>query len=156
MSCSHVFEWHKQFKEGYKDVEDDSRSGRPSTSRTVDNVEHMKQMSWKSTVIACGRLSQKIWVCRSVKMVPKLLDNDQKEWYVDRRCVRIFLSISKLSMTQRPRTKAFSGSVCHCQSQRKARQLRSKIKLMLIVFFDERNCPHGVLATGSDSQPACL
>ena len=33
-----VFEWHKRFKEGC------GRCGRPSTSRTADNVEHVKQM----------------------------------------------------------------------------------------------------------------
>ena len=44
MSCSSVFEWHKRFKEGHEDVEDDSRSGRPSTSRTADNVECVKQV----------------------------------------------------------------------------------------------------------------
>ena len=44
MSHSRVFEWHKRFKEGREDVEDDSRSGRPSTSRTADNVERVKQM----------------------------------------------------------------------------------------------------------------
>ena len=35
MLRSHVFEWHKRFKEGREDVEDDSRSGRPSTSRAA-------------------------------------------------------------------------------------------------------------------------
>ena len=44
MSRSHVFEWHKWFKEGRDDVGDDSRSGRPSTSRTAYNVECVKQM----------------------------------------------------------------------------------------------------------------
>ena len=44
MSHSRVFEWHKRFKEGREDVEDDSRSGRPLTSRTADNVERVKQM----------------------------------------------------------------------------------------------------------------
>lgn len=44
MSRSRVFEWYKRFKEGREDVEDDSRSGRPSTSRTADNVERVKQM----------------------------------------------------------------------------------------------------------------
>ena len=44
MSRSRVFEWHKQFKEGREDVEDDFRSGRPSTSKTVNNVERVKQM----------------------------------------------------------------------------------------------------------------
>ena len=44
MSRSRVFEWHKRFKEGREEVEDDPRSGRPSTSRTDDNVERVRQM----------------------------------------------------------------------------------------------------------------
>ena len=34
LSRCRVFEWHKKFKEGRKDVEDNPRSGRPSTSKT--------------------------------------------------------------------------------------------------------------------------
>jgi len=38
MSRSRLFEWHRRFKEGREEVEDDhSRSGRPSTSRTEEN-----------------------------------------------------------------------------------------------------------------------
>ena len=44
MSQTYVFEWHKRFKEGCKEVEDDSRSGRSSTSRTEVNVEREKQI----------------------------------------------------------------------------------------------------------------
>ena len=44
MSRTRVFEWHKRFKEGCKEVEDDSRSGRLSTSRTEVNVERAKQI----------------------------------------------------------------------------------------------------------------
>ena len=44
MSRSRVFEWCKRFKEGREDVEDDPRSGRPSTSRNEANVERVKQM----------------------------------------------------------------------------------------------------------------
>ena len=44
VSRSRVFQWRKRFKERREDVEDDSRSGRPSTSRTADNVERVKQM----------------------------------------------------------------------------------------------------------------
>jgi len=32
------FEWHKRFKERREEVEDDLRSGRPSTNRTQENV----------------------------------------------------------------------------------------------------------------------
>ena len=44
MSRTRAFEWHKRFKEGWEEVEDDPRSGRPSTSRTVDNIERVEQM----------------------------------------------------------------------------------------------------------------
>ncbi|XP_061553236.1 protein GVQW3-like [Phycodurus eques] len=44
MSRSRVFEWCKRFKEGREDVEDDPRSGRPSTSRTEANIERVRQM----------------------------------------------------------------------------------------------------------------
>ena len=44
MSRTRAFEWHKRFKERREEVEDDPWSGRPSTSRTADNIERVKQM----------------------------------------------------------------------------------------------------------------
>ena len=44
LSHSTVFLWHKRFKEGREDVEDDPRGGRPSTSRNETNVELVKKM----------------------------------------------------------------------------------------------------------------
>jgi len=43
MSRAWVFKWHKRFKEGKEDVEDDPRSGRPATSRTEENVKLVHQ-----------------------------------------------------------------------------------------------------------------
>ena len=43
MSRTRLFEWHRRFKEGKKEVEDDHRSRRPSTSRTDENVERVRQ-----------------------------------------------------------------------------------------------------------------
>ncbi|XP_022175304.1 putative uncharacterized protein FLJ37770 [Myzus persicae] len=37
LSKARVFEWHKRFCSGRKDVEDDDRSGRPTTSSTNEN-----------------------------------------------------------------------------------------------------------------------
>ena len=34
MKKSSVFEWHRQFKEGQEDVQDDTRSGQPKRQRT--------------------------------------------------------------------------------------------------------------------------
>jgi hypothetical protein len=36
---SDVFEWHRQFKEGREDVQDDPRNGQPKTQRTDSNVD---------------------------------------------------------------------------------------------------------------------
>ena len=44
MSRTRAFEWNMRFNEGGEEVEDDPRSGRPSTSRTADNIERVKQM----------------------------------------------------------------------------------------------------------------
>jgi len=42
LSSSQVFRWHKVFKDGRESVEDEQRTGRPSTSRTENNVAHVK------------------------------------------------------------------------------------------------------------------
>lgn len=43
LSRARVFEWFKRFQDGRKDVEDDSRPGRPSTSKTDVNIETIGQ-----------------------------------------------------------------------------------------------------------------
>jgi hypothetical protein len=39
-----VFEWHSRFKAGRVSVEDDERSGRPSASKTTENVEKFLEL----------------------------------------------------------------------------------------------------------------
>ena len=43
MSRTRIFEWYKRFREGREDVEDDPKSGRPTTSRTNKNVERVRE-----------------------------------------------------------------------------------------------------------------
>jgi hypothetical protein len=44
--CKMCFEWHKRFKEGRENVENDERSGCacPRTHKTDENVENMRNM----------------------------------------------------------------------------------------------------------------
>jgi len=42
LSSSQIFRWHKVFKDGRERVEDEQRAGRPSTSRTENNVARVK------------------------------------------------------------------------------------------------------------------
>jgi len=37
-----VYEWHERFRSGRESVEDDERSGRPSTSKTDENINKMR------------------------------------------------------------------------------------------------------------------
>jgi hypothetical protein len=39
-----VFEWHRRFKKGQVDVQDDSRSVQPKTHRTVANVDRIRTL----------------------------------------------------------------------------------------------------------------
>jgi len=39
-----VYEWHERFKNGRESVEDDERSGRPSTSKTDENINKVREM----------------------------------------------------------------------------------------------------------------
>ena len=41
MSAAQIKVWYKHFKDGWESVESDPRSGRPATSRTPENVEHV-------------------------------------------------------------------------------------------------------------------
>ena len=69
MSRIWIFESHKRFKERRKDVEDDSRSGRPTTSRTNKNVEHMRE-----------KVSS---VCLTVRMITDELSmNNERVWRI--------------------------------------------------------------------------
>jgi len=44
LSRTTIFEWHKRFREGRESVKDDERSGRPTTSRTDDNIDAVDKM----------------------------------------------------------------------------------------------------------------
>ena len=173
MSRTRVFEWHKRFREGREDVEDDPRSGRPTTSRTNKNVERVREkvrsdrrLTVRMIADKLNMNSERVWriitedlgmrkVC--VKVVPRLLNDGQKE-----NCVQVCQDILKqLEITPDllsrvvtsdeswifkydPLTKRQSLEWKSASSPRpkKARLFKSKIKVMLIVFFDVHGIVH--------------
>jgi len=44
MKKSSVFEWHRRFKEGREDVQDDSKSGHTKTQRKDTNVDKVRTL----------------------------------------------------------------------------------------------------------------
>jgi len=98
MSCVRCFKWHASFKRGRTSLEDDERSGRPSTSSTLKNVETIQGLVHEDCrrtikdIAAIVNLSygtvQTILTCDlnmhrvAAKFVPRLLTPEQKEHHV--------------------------------------------------------------------------
>jgi len=93
LSKKNVYKWYKLFTEGREDVNDDARSGRPSTSITDENVEEVKKIVMENrritrevvedVSISVGSyhtiFSDVLGMKRvAAKFVPKLLNFDQK------------------------------------------------------------------------------
>ena len=95
MSRTRTFEWHKQFKEGREDCEDDPRSGRPLTSRSVENIDRVRQLVRADRRLTVRMIADDLSISKDsvwailtehlemrkvcAKMVPKLLSQEQKE-----------------------------------------------------------------------------
>jgi len=98
MSRARCFEWHVHFKRGRTSLEDDERSGRPSTSSTLKNVETIRQLVHEDRrrtikdIAAIVNVSygtvQTIFTCDlnmhhvAAKFMPRLLTPKQKEHHV--------------------------------------------------------------------------
>ena len=90
LSRAQVFRWHKSFLEGREQVENEPRAGRPSTSKTNDNVEIVRSdrrlmLRMISSELNLSRftahqiLTQDLDMRKvSAKMVPKKLTTEQK------------------------------------------------------------------------------
>ena len=173
LSRAQVFRWHKTFKEGRENVEDEERSGRPTTACTSDNAERVKAVLNSDRRLSVRLIADKSNLPKSIvheiiatelnmrkvcaKLVPKVLTDDQKQ-------NRILISRDLLGRVENepdfmqriitgdeswvfeydPETKRQS---CEWHSPgsprpRKARMSKSRIKSMLIVFFDSKGIVH--------------
>ena len=164
MSRTRIFEWHKRFRE---DVEDDPRSGKPTTSRTNENVERVREkvrndrrLTVRMIAHELNMNSDRVWriitedlgtrkVC--AKTVPRLLNDRQKENRVQvcqdilkqleitpdllSRVVTVneswIFEYDLLTKRQSIEWKSASSP-----RPKKATLFKSKIKVMLIIFFD--------------------
>ncbi|CAK9829627.1 Protein GVQW3 [Anthophora retusa] len=58
LSRSNVFRWHERFRSGRESVEDDKRSGRPSTSKTDENIDKIKEMLSENRKLTIRELAE--------------------------------------------------------------------------------------------------
>jgi transposase len=95
---STVYDWFSRFKNGQEKLEDDQRSGRPSTSRTAGMIENVRQLIQCDRRMTIVELAQEFGISIvsihailsddltmrhvSAKFVPRQLTTDQKDCHM--------------------------------------------------------------------------
>ena len=95
MSRARAFEWHKRFREGREECDDDQRSGSPVTSRTDNNIDRVKQLMRTDRRLTVRMICEELSIGRDAvwkiltenlkmrklraKMVPKVLSEYQRQ-----------------------------------------------------------------------------
>ncbi|UYV76563.1 hypothetical protein LAZ67_14001162 [Cordylochernes scorpioides] len=116
ISRSQSGKWHKAFKEGREEVADEPRSGRPTTARTDEDVDRVLEI-----LRTDRRLS-----------IQQIADTLHMSTFVVHGIVTEDLQMRK-------------SCAWHTKSSprpKKARMSKSRIKTMIIVFFDIRGIVH--------------
>jgi hypothetical protein len=65
LSRARVFEWHRQFVLGRASVENDTRSGPPSSSRNEDNVVRNREMVHEDYTVTVRMLADALNINKS-------------------------------------------------------------------------------------------
>ena len=70
MSRMQIFERHKHFQKGCEEVEDDPKTGQPSTMRTDENITRVKQLVQSDHRLTVEMISDELSLNReSVQMI---------------------------------------------------------------------------------------
>lgn len=170
MSQKNVYKWYKDFKEGRERVDDLERSGRPSTSTDDQHVNKVKELVLKNRRLTVKDLTDMIGISegsvktilkdhlglRKVKsrLVPKTLNFLEKSRRVDvcETMLSDYQDKLKCIITgDETWIYAYDPETTDQSSEyrakgearpKRARQSRSKIKVMMTVFFDFRGVVH--------------
>jgi len=118
LSRACIFKWHKRFKEGRDSVDDNPRSGRPTTSKTDDCVARVRELIRANQRLTIHELSVEVGVsygtCQAIltqdlnmrrvaaKFVPRILTAEQKEWR---------LSVAKNMLQEAESDENFMGQI---------------------------------------------
>ncbi|KAJ4445099.1 hypothetical protein ANN_06898 [Periplaneta americana] len=154
MDVTQIKEWFNRFKDGRTSAESEQHCGRPQTARSAAVVERVRNLVMADRRLAVREIAEEVGVSKdsahailrddlnmnrvAAKFVPKLLFLEQKDLRRD-----VAQDLVDTANTD-PGFLNTSSQWKHPESPRpkKARQVRSKIKVMLTVFFDVRGIVH--------------
>jgi hypothetical protein len=169
LSRSNVFLWHKRFLDGRDTLEDDKHTGRPSSSRTPEIIEKVRDFVANNRCASLRMMEEALNINKETirtilhedlgktkvcaKFVPYTLTNEQKSKR-SAHCRDIISAAEndpdflKSIVTgdetwcfqYDPKTKRQSAEWKSSNSPqaKKTRRVPSKIKTMLITFFDSK------------------
>ena len=66
MGRTQKYEWWKRFKEGRTSADDDPRSGRPSTSKTDDNVANVREVIRSNRRLTVQEVAEEVSISKTV------------------------------------------------------------------------------------------
>lgn len=169
-SSQGVCKWFKSFRDGKETEEAEERSGRPSTSKTTDMIEQVREMLARerqltlrltAEELSIGKEIVRTIVCENLwkrkirsRFVPHRLTEEQKEKRM--QCAIDFISVSprllfssyhrhgawNLVLSARPRNQApIDGLLFTVFATTVSRFQKSKVKRMLIAFLDMAGIP---------------
>lgn len=173
LSKTTVYEWHKRFREGHESLQDDERSGRPTTSKSQENIDGVRTLIERDRRSTCRMIADELHIPKTTvheilteilgkkkvcaKFVPHFLTPEQKEQRVN--ASRDFVQMvtnnpnflksivtgdESWCFEYDPSTKRQSSEwiTPGTPKPKKVRSVKSKIKTMLIAFFDSDGIIH--------------
>jgi len=170
MKKTAVYKWVKCFSEGRESVPDEERSGQPATSRTEENIAKVCQIVRENRPLTVRSTAEQVNINRETvrkiltedldmrkvcaKVVPKELTEEQKQRRVticqdllerqDDILGRVITGDETWVYQYDPETKQQSAQWTTANSLRpkKFHQSKSRVKTMLLTFFDTRGIVH--------------
>jgi len=107
---SAVYDWFSRFKNG-QETEDDQRSGRPSTSRTTEMIEKVRQLIQCDRRMTIVELEQEVGISHG--SIHAILSDDLKMRRVSAKFVPRQLTTDHLLCSNSSPRKAFLSSLNH-------------------------------------------
>ena len=163
-------EWHARFKSSVTSLDDDKRSGRPSTSSIPENVETIRHKDRRRSIIDITAivhvsygtvqaiLTSDFNMHRiATEFVPRLLTPDQKLLSakicpdLHQRALDDPTFMSRVITGDETNQQCSQWKRPTSPRPKKARHVRSATKSMLVVFFDSREVVHREFVRGDQT-----
>jgi histone-lysine N-methyltransferase SETMAR len=65
LNRTQCYEWYQLFKSGRTSIEDDPKSGRPSSSTGGDHIEKVRSVSRENRHLTVREVSEEVGICKS-------------------------------------------------------------------------------------------